>query len=77
MMNATTDTTKLNFMTDHGSTRARVNWAWRLGERRTPGRRLRLVPVLRLVLRFWKADVTEPASPAAAPPTAAAAAEKP
>jgi hypothetical protein len=28
-MNATTDTTKLNFMTDHGSTRDIVSCAWR------------------------------------------------
>jgi hypothetical protein len=75
MMKATTETTKLNFMTDHGSTRERVSCACRFDERRTLARRLRLPPVL----RPWKADVTELASPAAAPPTAAAApaAEKP
>src|SRR5258708_24226193 len=75
MMKATTETTKLNFMTDHGSTRERVSCACRLDERRTLVRRLRLPPAL----RPWKADVTELASPAAAPPTAAAApaAEKP
>jgi hypothetical protein len=28
-MKATTETTKLNFMTDHGSTRDSVSWAWR------------------------------------------------
>jgi hypothetical protein len=74
-MKATTETTKLNFMTDHGSTRERVSCAWRLDERRTLARRLRLPPAL----RPWKAEVTELASPAAAPPTAAAApaAEKP
>src|SRR5580704_4809766 len=75
MMKATTETTKLNFMTDHGSPRERVSCACRLDERRTLARRLRLPPTL----RPWKADVTELASPAAAPPTAAAApaAEKP
>jgi hypothetical protein len=75
MMKATTETTKLNFMTDHGSTMERVSCACRFDERRTLARRLRLPPVL----RPWKADVTELASPAAAPPTAAAApaAEKP
>jgi hypothetical protein len=75
MMKATTETTKLNFMTDHGSTRERVSCACRLDERRTLARRLRLPPAL----RPWKADVTELASPAAAPPTAdaAPAAEKP
>src|SRR5215469_8710457 len=75
MMKATTETTKLNFMTDHGSTRERVSCACRLDERRTLARRLRLPPGL----RPWKADVTELASPAAAPPTtdAAPAAEKP
>jgi hypothetical protein len=75
MMKATTETTKLNFMTDHGSTRERVSCACRLDERRTLARRLRLRPAL----RPWKADVTELASPAAAPPTAdaAPAAEKP
>src|SRR5277367_2859703 len=72
MMKATTETTKLNFMTDHGSTRERVSCACRLDERRTLARRLRLPPAL----RPWKADVTELASPAAAPPTADAA-EKP
>jgi len=62
-------------MTDHGSTRESVSCAWRLVERRTRVCRLRLPPVLRL----WKADATEPASPAAAPLTAdaAPAAEKP
>src|SRR5580704_950752 len=75
MMKATTETTKLNFMTDHGSTRERVSCACRLDERRTLARLLRLRPAL----RPWKADVTELASPAAAPPTAdaAPAAEKP
>src|SRR5579872_5227669 len=75
MMKATTETTKLNFMTDHGSTRERVSCACRLDERRTLVCRLRLPPAL----RPWKADVTELARPAAAPLTAdaAPAAEKP
>jgi hypothetical protein len=47
MMNATTDATKLNFITDHGSTRASVSCAWRRVDRRTEVSRFRLVPVLR------------------------------
>lgn len=73
MMKATTETTKLNFITDHGSTRERVSCAWRFDERRTLLGRLRLPPVFRPVLRPWKADATEPARPAAAPVTADAA----
>ena len=71
-MNATTEATKLNFMTDQGSTRDSVSIACRLLDRRT------------LTLGAWaglalgpdpprKADVTELASPAAAPPSPAAA----
>src|SRR5579862_7145395 len=35
-MKATTETTKLNFMTDHGSTRERVSCAWRRESFRLP-----------------------------------------
>jgi hypothetical protein len=35
-MKATTETTKLNFMTDQGSTRDRVSWAWRRESFRLP-----------------------------------------
>src|SRR5215472_8789743 len=69
MMNATSEATKLNFMTDHGSTRATVSCACRLGVRRAAPWRLRLPPAL----RFCQALVTEVASPVAAPLTAAAA----
>jgi len=69
-MNATTEATKLNFMTDQGSTRDRVSIAWRLLDRRTL--------ILGADLAFGpdpprKAAVTELASPAAAPPSPAAA----
>ena len=37
MMKATIEATKLNFITDQGSTRERVSIAWRLFERRTVG----------------------------------------
>src|SRR5215471_16203741 len=57
MMNATTEATKLNFMTDHGSTRASVSCAWRRVDRRTDDSRFRLVPVPAL-LRFCQAAVT-------------------
>ena len=70
MMNATTEATKLNFMTDQGSTRDRVSIACRLLDRRT------LILGADLVLGPdppRKADVTEFASPAAAPPSPAAA----
>src|SRR5579859_7626619 len=80
MMNATTEDTKLNFMTDHGSTRDSVSIACRLLDRRT----LILGAVADLALGPEpprKAAVTELASPAAAPlrPAAApaAVAEKP
>ena len=65
MMNATTEATKLNFMTDQGSTRASVSIAWRLAGLRawTP-----LVDP-----RFCQPEVTEAARPAAAPLTAEAA----
>jgi hypothetical protein len=80
MMNATTEATKLNFMTDHGSTRDSVSIACRLLDRRTltfgaeaeaeveADADLVLVPD-----PPRKADVTELASPAAAPPSPAAA----
>ena len=72
MMNATTEATKLNFMTDHGSIRDSVSIAWRLLDRRTltlgAGADLALGPG-----PPRKADVTELASPAAAPPSPAAA----
>jgi hypothetical protein len=78
MMNATTEATKLNFMTDQGSTRDSVSIAWRLLDRRT------LILGCDLALGPdppRKAAVTEFASPAAAPPSPAAApaavAEKP
>jgi hypothetical protein len=72
MMNATTEATKLNFMTDHGSSRDSVSIAWRLFDRRT------LTLGAEAVLALGpdpprKADVTELASPAAAPPSPAAA----
>ena len=72
MMNATTEATKLNFMTDQGSTRDSVSIACRLLDRRTlifgADADLALGPV-----PPRKADVTELASPAAAPPSPAAA----
>jgi len=55
MMNATTETTKLNFMTDHGSTRASVSCACRLAERRPLAPRLPLASAV----RFCRAVVTE------------------
>ena len=64
MMNATTEATKLNFMTDQGSTRASVSIAWRLAGLRTWGR----APEVALVgPRRCQAEVTEFARPAAAP----------
>src|SRR5579875_1103728 len=72
MMNATTDSTKLNFMTDHGSTRASVSCACRRPGRRTAVSCFFFVPP---GARFCQAAVTEsayPARPAAAPPTAGA-----
>src|SRR5689334_73700 len=62
MMNATTDATKLNFMTDHGSTRASVSIAWRLVD-------LRVWMVRAEPPRFCQAELTELARPAAAPVT--------
>src|ERR1700735_4818219 len=52
MMNATTEATKLNFMTDQGSTRASVSIAWRLVDLRAwmPGG---------WAPRFCQAEVTE------------------
>ena len=66
MINATTDATKLNFMTDHGSTRASVSMAWRLVDLRVwmPLGALDALP------RFCQAVETEFARPAAAPPMA-------
>src|ERR1700761_2160929 len=70
MMKATTEATKLNFMTDHGSTRDRVSIAWRRAGLRTCGRDepspLSLFPRL-------KTEATEVAKPDAAPVTAEAA----
>jgi hypothetical protein len=68
MMNATTDATKLNFMTDHGSTRDSVSMAWRLVDLRA------WMPLGAAALRFCfcQALVTELARPAAAPPIAEA-----
>ena len=86
MMKATTEATKLNFITDQGSSRESVSIAWRLFDRRadrTDGPRLALLALLAalLSLRFCQKPETEPASPAAAPliPAAAAVAaeEKP
>jgi hypothetical protein len=76
MMNATTEATKLNFMTDQGSMRDSVSMAWRLFERRTltlgadfsRGADFSLGPD-----PLRNAEVTEFASPAAAPPIPAAA----
>src|SRR5215472_1900990 len=71
MMNATTEAMKLNFMTDHGSSRASVSIACRFAGRRVFGSCF--------LLRFCQADVTElayPAIPAAAPLIAAAAPEE-
>src|ERR1700728_2946602 len=78
MMNATTEATKLNFMTDHGSTRDSVSIACRLLDRRTLtlGADAEVEADADLVLGPdppRKADVTELASPAAAPPSPAAA----
>jgi hypothetical protein len=84
-MKATTEATKLNFITDQGSSRDRVSIAWRLFDRRTD-RTDRTdgawLPLLALRSeRFCQKPETEPASPAAAPliPAAAAVAveEKP
>ena len=73
MMKATTEATKLNFITDQGSTRERVSIAWRLFDRRTVGPCLTLL-ALRSERRCQKPE-TDPASPAAAPVSPAAAAE--
>jgi hypothetical protein len=78
MMNATTEATKLNFMTDHGSSRDSVSIACRLLDRRTLtlGAEVEVEVDADLVLGPdppRKADVTELASPAAAPPSPAAA----
>ena len=76
MMKATTEATKLNFITDHGSSRERVSIAWRLFDRRTVGPCLTLL-ALRSERRCQKPETepeTEPASPAAAPVSPAAAA---
>ena len=67
MMNATTEATKLNFMTDQGSTRASVSIAWRLVDLRV------WMPASGVEPRFCQAEVTELARPAAAPVTAEAA----
>src|ERR1700679_803447 len=73
MMKATTEATKLNFITDHGSSRERVSIAWRLFDRRT------VAPCLPLLALRWEPRCqnpeTDPASPAAAPVSPAAAAE--
>jgi hypothetical protein len=86
MMKATTEATKLNFITDHGSSRESVSIAWRLFDRRLSDRRtlaagrlllLALLFALRSPRFCQKPDtepVTEPASPAAAPVIPAAAA---
>src|SRR5689334_10441426 len=68
MMNATTEATKLNFMTDQGSTRASVSIAWRLVDLRVLMVRADAEP------RFCHAELTELARPAAAPVTVEAAA---
>src|ERR1700723_1163758 len=76
MMNATTEATKLNFMTDQGSTRDSVSIACRLLERRTLILGAELSLAADAVLGPdppRNADVTELASPAAAPPSPAAA----
>src|SRR5277367_1381752 len=80
MMNATTEATKLNFMTDQGSTRDSVSIACRLLDRRT----LILGADLSLAADAVlgpdpprNAAVTELASPAAAPPSPAAAPLRP
>src|SRR6266702_8670130 len=69
MMNATTEATKLNFMTDQGSTRASVSIAWRLVDLRVW---MRLAEP-----RFCQAEVTELARPVAAPTAEAAPEESP
>jgi hypothetical protein len=76
MMNATTDATKLNFITDQGSTRDSVSIACRLLDRRTLTFGADAVFAALGALGAdppRKADVTEFASPAAAPPMPAAA----
>jgi len=61
-------------MTDQGSTRASVSIAWRLVDLRVW---MRLAePLFWVEPRFWKAEVTELARPAAAPVTAEAAPEE-
>jgi hypothetical protein len=71
MMNATTEATKLNFMTDQGSTRASVSIACRLAGLRTwvP----RVFDGWPFAPRRCQAEATEFAKPAAAPLTPAAA----
>jgi hypothetical protein len=76
MTNATTEATKLNFMTDQGSSLDRVSIAWRLFDRRTLTLGGDFTLGCDLALESdppRKADVTELASPAAAPPRPAAA----
>src|SRR5882672_2678502 len=73
MMNATTEATKLNFMTDQGSTRARVSIACRLAGLRTWG--LRFLAGWPFEPRRCQAEATELAKPAAAPLTAPVTAE--
>jgi hypothetical protein len=80
-MKATTEATKLNFITDHGSSRESVSIAWRLFDRRTEAAGLLALLALLFALRSPRfcqkpvtEPVTEPASPAAAPVIPAAAA---
>ena len=76
MMNATTEATKLNFMTDQGSTRARVSIACRLAGLRTWGPRAwgpRVPAGWPFEPRRCQAEATELARPVAAPATPAAA----
>src|ERR1700761_6488265 len=79
MMKATTEATKLNFMTDHGSTRARVSIACRFAARRTCGRfgsRARSArSVARSALRLRQELATELNRPPAARVRAEAAAD--
>ena len=73
MTNATTEATKLNFMTDQGSTRESVSIACRLAGLRTWGPR---VPAcLPFEPRRFQAEATEFARPAAASVTAPVTAE--
>src|ERR1700728_1457231 len=73
MMNATTEATKLNFMTDQGSTRASVSIACRLAGLRTWGPRF--LAGWPFEPRRCQAEATELARPAAAPLTAPVTAE--